>query len=384
MSGNKRNVPNGTRDIMFGEAKLFRKLENDLTELYESRGFTEIITPAIEYYDVFDAGSTLSQEQMYKLTAPDGRLLVLRADNTTPIARVASTKFENGTPVKLFYHQKVYRLSEGYKGRKSEIMQSGVEILGAAGIHADLLCMITAIETLSTFGGDFKLELGHVGFYNALVSELDLDTEQADKIRKLVEAKDANKISDYDKIKKIPFLFGGEEVFEQANKLADGNTDAQNALAYLKKLYTALCDAGYKDKIVIDLGIVHALDYYTGAVFKGYMAGAGEPVLAGGRYDTLISKFDKDICATGFGINISEVADTLIREKTTKTNSIEIRELVYFDTANLGNATKYVATTVGAELSPLSTKREAMEYAEKSGFSKLVCFENNEKTVFMI
>ena len=248
MSGNKRNVPNGTRDIMFGEAKLFRKLENDLTELYESRGFTEIITPAIEYYDVFDAGSTLSQEQMYKLTAPDGRLLVLRADNTTPIARVASAKFENGTPVKLFYHQKVYRLSEGYKGRKSEIMQSGVEILGASGIHADLICMITAIETLSAFGGDFKLELGHVGFYNALVSELELDTEQAEKIRKLVEAKDANKISDYDKIKKIPFLFGGEEVFEQANKLADGNNEAQNALAYLKKLYTALCDAGYKRK----------------------------------------------------------------------------------------------------------------------------------------
>jgi ATP phosphoribosyltransferase regulatory subunit len=384
MSGNKRNVPNGTRDIMFGEAKLFRKLENDLTELYESRGFTEIITPAIEYYDVFDAGSTLSQEQMYKLTAPDGRLLVLRADNTTPIARVASAKFENGTPVKLFYHQKVYRLSEGYKGRKSEIMQSGVEILGASGIHADLICMITAIETLSAFGGDFKLELGHVGFYNALVSELELDTEQAEKIRKLVEAKDANKISDYDKIKKIPFLFGGEEVFEQANKLADGNNEAQNALAYLKKLYTALCDAGYKDKIVIDLGIVHALDYYTGAVFKGYMAGAGEPVLAGGRYDTLVSKFDKDICATGFGVNISEVADTLIRENAMDISFTPVRELVYFDTVSLGNASKYVANTEGAELSPLSTKREAMEYVEKSEFSKLVCFENNEKTVFII
>ena len=159
---------------------------------------------------------------------------------------------------------------------------------------------------------------------------------------------------------------------------------ACGALAYLKKLYTALCDAGYKDKIVIDLGIVHALDYYTGAVFKGYMAGAGEPVLAGGRYDTLVSKFDKDICATGFGVNISEVADTLIRENAMDITDAPERELVYFDTVSLGNASKYVADTEGAELSPLGTKREAMEYAEKSGFSKLVCFENNEKTVFMI
>ncbi len=384
MQGNKRNVPLGTRDIMFKEAKLFRSLENKLTALYESKGFSEIMTPGIEYYDVFDAGSTLAQQQMYKLTSPDGRLLVLRADNTTPIARVAATKFDCVTPVKLFYHQKVYRLSEGYKGRKSEIAQSGVEILGASGIHADLICLLTAIDTLSAFGDDFKLEIGHVGFYNALISELSLDAEQADKLRRLVETKDANKISGYDKIKKIPFLFGGEEVLAQAEKIAGGNTEAQNALVYLKKLYAALSVAGYKDKIVIDLGIVHTFDYYTGVVFKGYMAGAGEPVLTGGRYDTLISKFDKDIPATGFGVNMSEVADTLLREgKDTNDNKTE-KELVYFDAVSIKAASDYVKETDGAELSALATKRQSMDYAEKSGFSRLVSFENNDKTVYML
>lgn len=383
MQGNTRNVPEGTRDITFGEAKLFRDLETSLTELYTARGFSEIMTPAIEYYDVFEAGSTLSQEQMYKLTSLDGRLLVLRADNTTPIARVAATKFESGTPVKLFYHQKVYRLSEGHKGRKSEMMQSGVEILGASGIHSDLLCLITAIETLSKLG-DYKLELGHVGFYNALIAELDLDPEQADKLRRLVEAKDANKIKDYDKIKKIPFLFGGEEVFAEARELAKGNTEAGNALTYLEKLYSALCEAGYKDKIMIDLGIVHAFDYYTGTVFKGYMADAGEPVLAGGRYDTLVSRFDKDIPATGFGVNISEVADTLMRVRKDRACESEQKELVCFDTVSLGEAMAYVSETKGAELSPLATKGDNMEYAKGKGYAKLVCFENKNKTVFMI
>ena len=381
MSGNTRNVPLGTRDIMFYEAELFRNLE---TKLYKNRGYSEIMTPGIEYYDVFEAGSTLRQEQMYKLTSPDGRLLVLRADNTTPIARVAATRFESGTPVKLFYHQKVYRLSEGHKGRKSEIMQSGVEILGASGIHSDLLCMMTAIDTLSAFGGDFKLELGHVGYYNALISELSLDSEQADRLRRLVEAKDANKISGFDKIKKIPFLFGGEEVFDEAEALAGDNTEAKNALTYLKKLYSALCEAGYKDKIMIDLGIVHAFDYYTGAVFKGYMAGAGEPVLAGGRYDTLVARFDNSIPATGFGVNISEVADTLIKENRGVSESGIQRELVCFDAISLGEATRYVSVTDGAELSALGSKKENVEYAEKFGFSKLVCFENKEKTVYMI
>jgi ATP phosphoribosyltransferase regulatory subunit len=244
--------------------------------------------------------------------------------------------------------------------------------------------LLTAIDTLSTFGDDFKLEIGHVGFYNALISELKLDAPEKDKLRRLVESKDANKISEYGKIKKIPFLFGGEEVLSEAERIADGNTEAQNALVYLKKLYAALCIAGYKDKVVIDLGIVHSFDYYTGVVFKGYMGGASEPVLAGGRYDTLISKFDKDIPATGFGVNLSEVADTLLRENKGGDILRTDRELVYFDTVSIASASEYAKATAEAELCPLATKREAMEYAKKSGFSKLICFENNEKTVFMI
>ena len=242
---------------------------------------------------------------------------------------------------------------------------------------------MTAIDTLSSFGGDFKLELGHVGYYNALISELSLDAEQADRLRRLVEAKDANKISGYDKIKKIPFLFGGEEVFAEAEKLAADNVEAQNALTYLKKLYDALCAAGYKDKIVIDLGIVHSFDYYTGLVFKGYMAAAGEPVLAGGRYDTLVARFDNCIPATGFGVNVSEVADTIIKEGGSN-ESVKATELVCFDTASLAAAYAYVCENNGAELSPLGSKKENLEYAELKGFTKLICFENGEKTVYMI
>ena len=383
MSGNNRNIPGGTRDIMFTEAELYRSLETGLTELYKKNGFCEIMTPVIEYYDVFKTGSTMGQEQMYKLTDPDGRLLVLRADNTTPIARVAATRL--GGVNKLFYHQKVYRLSPGHTGRKSEIAQSGVEILGASGVQSDLLCLITAIETLSSFSDNYKLELGHVGFYNAMISELDLDEDDAKNLRKLVEAKDINKISGYEKIKKIPFLFGGEEIFDEATALADGNSEAISALEYLKKLYSALCDAGYKDKIMIDLGIVHSLDYYTGVVFRGYMDGAASPVLVGGRYDTLISRFNNDIPATGFGVNISEVADTVMKaNKDVKVLSEIEKELVCFDEEGLGKALEYVKASAYAELSPLGTKKENLEYAEKAGFGVMVSFEKGEKHVIKL
>lgn len=378
MSGINRNIPGGTRDIMFEEAELFRSLETRLTEIYVRNGFKEIITPAIEYYDVFETGSTLSQEQMYKLTDPDGRLLILRADNTTPIARVAATRLSGMN--KLFYHQKVYRLSLGHTGRKSEISQSGIEILGASGIQSDLTCLINALETLACFSSDYKLELGHVGFYNAIISEMELSDEKAGELRRLVESKDINKLSGFEKIKKIPFLFGGEEVFEEAAALANENKQALEALEYLKTLYTALCAAGYKERIMIDLGIVHSLDYYTGAVFKGYMAGAASPVLAGGRYDTLISKFDSDIPATGFGVDISEVADTIMNiNKDAQKVKEEYKELVCFDLQGFEAAAEYVKSNERAELSPISGTDENLKYAENGKYKVLVCFENGEK-----
>lgn len=377
MSGNNRNIPGGTRDIMFEEAALFRSLEERLTALYLKRGFSEIMTPAIEYYDVFATGSTMAEEEMYKLTAPDGRLLVLRADNTTPIARAAASRLSEHIPTRLFYHQKVYRLSYGNKGRKSEISQSGVEILGSDGMQSDLICLITAIETLSKVSDDYKLELGHVGFYNALISECALEEDEAQRIRRLVEAKDVNKISGLDVIKKIPFLFGGEEVFAEAKALAFGNEKAQESIAYLQKLYAALCEAGYKDKIMVDLGIVHSLDYYTGCVFRGYMDGAGEPVLAGGRYDTLISKFGGNIPATGFGVNISEIAQTLTRKCPPEKKNAS--ELVAFDEISFKEALEYVEATEGAVLSHVSGEKENLEYAEKTGVKALVVFENHKK-----
>ena len=376
-----RNIPLGTRDILFGEAETYRNLTASLTELYVSNGFKEIMTPGIEYYDVFKTGSTLPQEQMYKMSDLDGRLIVLRADNTTPIARVVASRLPEGGIYKLFYHQRVYRQMGGHTGRKNEVFQSGIEMVGASGLQSDLLCMVYALKTLERLGGDYKLEIGHVGYYNALIGELGLDESEIKKLRRLVDAKEINKITASDKIKEIPFLFGGEEVFDRATALAEGNAEALSALGYLKQIYDALCNAGYKDRILIDLGIVHALDYYTGVVFRGYMEGAGESVLAGGRYDKLISRFDMDVPATGFGVNISTVADTIIRRGGKASEDTAVTELVTFEGDGLGAAINYCSENVFAQLSPIAGMSENLAYARENGISAVRCFTADGDTV---
>ena len=67
------STPEGTRDRLFAATRMFRQNEKRIRDLFEARGYDEIITPSLEYYDVFtQAGSSIGQEKMYKLTDRNG------------------------------------------------------------------------------------------------------------------------------------------------------------------------------------------------------------------------------------------------------------------------------------------------------------------------
>ena len=106
----------------------------------------------------------------------------------------------------------------------------------------------------------------------------------------------------------LPRLCGGADVLKKARELAEGNERALAILSYLESIYQAFSDAGYGERIIIDLGIVQNIDYYTGLVFKGYQGGIGEEVLSGGRYDNLLGSFGYPLPACGFALNLSEAA----------------------------------------------------------------------------
>ena len=54
-------------------------------------------------------------------------------------------------------------------------MQSGIELLGARGRRADLEVLATAIEALSRCVPNFRIELGHAGFFKAIAAQLPID-----------------------------------------------------------------------------------------------------------------------------------------------------------------------------------------------------------------
>ncbi len=368
-------TPEGTKDFLFSECSAMDDVCGKIEEVFVTRGFKRVITPGIEFYDVFSVPcSGISQESMFKMTDNKGRLLVARPDSTLPIARMVSSRLKNSLmPVRLYYKQAVYRNNPTLTGRRNELMQMGVELLGVKGIRADLEILTTAINSISSVAEDFRIELGHAEVFDALSQELDIDENYKEKIRVSIEGKNYSALNNLlDKlepckavsaIRSLPSLFGGEEVFEKAYEICEG-TKAVSALDYLRKIFNNLSPLGLGDNLIIDLGLVQRNDYYTGIVFSGYIDGIGDAVISGGRYDELLSVFDAPMGAAGFAVD---------------TDAITIKHLTDAEVSYSDNPDVLVFAEDGHEIEAINLVSELNSQGKKAQFSVLPTLEETQE-----
>lgn len=320
-------TPEGTRDLLFEDCLARRNIEKRLHKIFKSKGYSEVITPGIEFYDVFDKNLRyFPQEEMYKLFDLKGRIMVMRPDSTIPIARLIATSLRDmERPLRLYYNQNIFVANPSMMGRSDEIVQTGIELVGSSSKRADLEVLCTAIEVLDACNTpDFNLEIGNIAFFKSLITHLNASDLQREKIRHYIEVKNypalnelLNTFGDSDVVralKELPRLFGGEEVFEKARNIYP-NDDLNEILTELSGIYNDLKRLGLNGRITVDLGLVNRTDYYTGVIFRGYVEGCGEAILSGGRYDKLISEFGYDIPATGFAANVDAIAKTIGSDK---------------------------------------------------------------------
>ncbi len=395
MTQNRLITPEGTKDYLFEEAVLRRNIENKLRDAFAFRGYHEVVTPALEFLDVFTTSENgMPIEQMYKLSDAKGRLMVLRPDSTMPIARLCATRLKNEKlPLRLYYNQPVYSVTPSLRGRSDEMLQSGIELIGAMSQKSDIEVLVTAAKALQALGiENFRIELGHIGIFNALVGALKISKETGEVVRQLIENKNYPALNDLldemenkeaaGVMKMLPRLFGGREVFQKAKKLIQ-NTDVIGILDYLEQLYGALSQLGLSDKITVDLGIVNRTEYYTGIVFKGYVEGFGEEVLSGGRYDGLLKEFGEDAGAIGFAVNIDAAAKALLKTQTPELPQAAV--LVYSDWAYEVKALEHVAKLaelkIMAEYSLCDSLEDALEDAKARKIRRLDVVTDEVKTI---
>ena len=384
MNQNRLITPEGTRDLLFEDCISRHLVESKIKDVLVPRGFSEVITPALEFYDVFSPENHgIPQENMYKLVDMKGRLMAVKPDLTMPIARLACTRLrDHPLPLRLYYNQNAYRINPADSGHSDEVDQIGIEVIGVGGRRADLEALDLAIRSMESCGlNNYRIEIGHIGIFNALTARLKLDARHKEQLRELIMTKNYPALNDQmDRmkdmqtaaaLKRLPALFGGEEVLDELKTLVD-DEEINRVVDYLRSLLADLKELGADRHISLDLGIVGRNEYYTGIVFQGYTEGIGDTVLTGGRYDTLLSDYGMDLPAIGFGIDVDAVARVVRRDMSFQMlPDVLVFPYPGFDVKAMKEIQKLISMGFQAEFCICETSDEAKAYAAGKGIPTL-------------
>jgi ATP phosphoribosyltransferase regulatory subunit len=308
-----RQVPIGFTDLFFEEAARQLWLSQTLRDRFARWGYTPIIPPSVSYAE------DLSPEHasaVYRFFDRNGHTLCLRADLTLPVARIVGTRlYDQPLPLRLCYVERVFRHVAPQAGQRREFTQAGVELIGADTPQADAEVIALSAEALASIGVEhYRLAIGQMGFFRAVLGELDLLAADVDRLKQAIDRRNDRYLEAVlqdlelprpiqSLIRALPALTGGREAIERARQLTPV-VPAHDALDRLTDVLDLLDSYGLTDVILIDLGEVRGMEYYTGLVFQGYAAGVGNALCSGGRYDDLISQFGHDLPAVGFGIDV--------------------------------------------------------------------------------
>ena len=312
-------IPYGTRDVLPGEARAKRVVEDKIAANFLAWGYDEVETPTFEYLDTFSLGGTGVTQESMKFLDRNNRTLVLRSDMTTPLARMVATRLDVKQYVKrLCYIANIFRYEETQAGRQCEFCQAGVELMGAKEPMADAEVLALAITSLQAAGlTDFTVSVGHAAFLKGLLEEAKLSEEKKEEVKELVLAHNAVGLEYLVKSLKLKpelkdlfssffFLQGNVKMLKDLTKVIK-NKQSLDALKNLLDIYALTKAYGVEKCLTFDLCLVRNFDYYTGMVFEAYTPNIGFNICGGGRYDTMMKAFGQNAPATGFAMGIDRI-----------------------------------------------------------------------------
>jgi ATP phosphoribosyltransferase regulatory subunit len=308
------------------EARLRRTIEDAAMSVFESWSYEEAITPSVDYYDLFEHGMGPAEAQRgFRFTDNDGRLLALRPDVTSSVARVAATLLaDRPRPLRFCYAAPVFKQQpQSHAEWRRENTQLGCELIGIGGTPADLEVLRLAAEILQRLNlkSSYCITINNVEFFNGIAAELKLDTPAREELRRLIDTREAAELqrfltdystSDSRALAQLTQLTGKRNVIDAARNVIH-NERSIAALDELEKLWINIESFDLQDSFEIDLGDVPSLDYYTGLSLKVFVHGAGISIGRGGRYDGLTGNFGRVEPAVGFVLNLDALTEVVGR-----------------------------------------------------------------------
>jgi histidyl-tRNA synthetase len=340
-------------------------------------GFVEYDGPPLEPLDLFTkkSGDEIVT-QLYHFKDKGDREVALRPEMTPTLARLVTARHKDfKKPLKWFSIPQVFRYERQQKGRLREHYQLNCDIIGEAGLEADVELIALVIDVLRAFGlteKDFVVRLSDRQFWTDFMDAHNIHEahryafiQAIDKSEREPREKTAEKLS---AISQGPFFEkltaeGATEVYPNTNrKLSEIvfnilDNPAKGQSARLDTVEAGLRHRGLQDYVKRDYTVVRGLAYYTGVVFEVFdRSGEFRAIAGGGRYDALLKNLGGvDLPALGFGIGDVVLGEILKGKKwNSKENSSTGIYVVIADEAYRPQAVRLMQTLRGITSHPIS------------------------------
>lgn len=309
-------LPEYIADALPAESMKIEGLRRRLLDLFASRGYELVIPPLLEYLDSLLTGTAQDLGiRTFKLAdQASGRTLGIRADTTPQVARIDAHLLNRPGVTRLCYCGSVLHTMPACMVASREPLQIGAELYGYAGIEADIEIVRLLAATLETCAlAGSRIDLGHVGIFQALAEAAGLDAAREDALLALMQAKDVPGLQEVcadieapyvSALLALPTLFGGPEVLERAARILPPLPAITAALEGLSRIVAAVPEL----PLSIDLSDLRGYYYHSGVVFAAYCPQYPAAIARGGRYDGVGKAFGRVRPATGFSLDLREVA----------------------------------------------------------------------------
>lgn len=270
-----------------------------LRALYRRYGYAPYKMSRFEEYDLYVRNKDfLVSDQIITFSGDRGKLMALKPDVTLSIVKNAPE--EPGIVQKVYYNENVYR---DYR----EIMQAGLECVGDLGDYEIAEVALLAVKSLEALGQKYVLDLSHMGLISVVLESSKLEEPQ--KAMECLRRKNLHELealcgenkTAWKKLSALLRCHGGSEQLTVIENVLTTEAEKQ-ALAELAGLWNLLDKAGYGKNVRLDFSVGTSMGYYSGVVFKGYLAGIPERILSGGQYDKLPKKMGRKAKAIGFAL----------------------------------------------------------------------------------
>jgi len=304
-------IPEGFKTLLPEEAERRADILSRMERVIKLWGYEPVLPPSVEFLLPFKAVDDALERLSFKIVdRKTGKLMAIRPDFTTQIARITASSFRNEEPpLRFYYRGSVFRDID----EDREFCQFGFELLGAVETEADAEVVAVVVNILEELGlKSFQIDIGHSLFLEGAVEELGV--KEPERLLNLLSHRDMSGVETFAKEHRITGerrrkllllteLYGGEEILDTALSAFE-NDRSRTAVKQLKDIFSILKSYGFERRIIFDLSEKKGMSYHTGVTFEVFHPLLSFSIGAGGRYDQLMGRFGRNLPATGMAINV--------------------------------------------------------------------------------